>query len=87
MNFGHWILPFDVAQGGEPVEPFVICYLVLRIYLTHTLNWVEISYRLLYLFEDFHVNRYELNASTSEFMASKFSLGVTGEVVPDVEKM
>jgi hypothetical protein len=24
LNFGHWDLPFDVAQGGEPVEPFVI---------------------------------------------------------------
>ena len=29
--FGHWILPFDVAQGGELVESFVICYLVLGI--------------------------------------------------------
>jgi hypothetical protein len=25
-----WVLPFDLAQGGEPVEPFVICYLVLE---------------------------------------------------------
>ena len=24
-----WILPFDSAQGGELVEPFVICCLVL----------------------------------------------------------
>jgi len=24
LNFGHLDLPFDVAQGGEPVEPFVI---------------------------------------------------------------
>jgi hypothetical protein len=24
LNFGHWNLPFDQAQGGEPVEPFVI---------------------------------------------------------------
>jgi hypothetical protein len=24
LNFGHWDLPFDVAQGGEPVEPFGI---------------------------------------------------------------
>jgi len=20
LNFGHWDLPFDLAQGGEPVE-------------------------------------------------------------------
>jgi hypothetical protein len=24
LNFGHWDLPFDLAQGGEPVEPFGI---------------------------------------------------------------
>jgi hypothetical protein len=24
-NFGHCDLPFDLAQGGELVEPFVIC--------------------------------------------------------------
>jgi len=24
LNFGHWNLPFDLAQGGELVEPFVI---------------------------------------------------------------
>jgi hypothetical protein len=24
LNFDHWDLPFDLAQGGEPVEPFVI---------------------------------------------------------------
>jgi hypothetical protein len=29
LEFRIWILPFDMAQGGEPVEPFVICYLVL----------------------------------------------------------
>jgi len=22
LNFGHWILPFDLAQGGESVEHF-----------------------------------------------------------------
>jgi hypothetical protein len=27
LNFSHWDLPFDVAQGGELVEPFVICHL------------------------------------------------------------
>jgi len=25
-------LPFDLAQGGELVEPFVICYLVFGIF-------------------------------------------------------
>jgi hypothetical protein len=42
-NFGHWDLPFDLAQGGDsfdfaqdrepverPVEPFVFCDLVLK---------------------------------------------------------
>jgi hypothetical protein len=24
LNLDHWKLPFDVAQGGEPVEPFRI---------------------------------------------------------------
>jgi len=24
LNLGHLILPFDLAQGGELVEPFVI---------------------------------------------------------------
>jgi len=27
-----WVLPFDLAQGGELVEPFVICFLVLVIF-------------------------------------------------------
>jgi len=26
-----WKLTFDLVQGGEPVEPFVICYFVLEI--------------------------------------------------------
>jgi hypothetical protein len=25
LNFGHYDLPFDGAQGGELVEPFEIC--------------------------------------------------------------
>jgi len=29
--FDHSVLPFDVAQGGEPVEPFRISNFVLRI--------------------------------------------------------
>jgi hypothetical protein len=27
LNLSHCDLPFDLAQGGELVEPFVICYL------------------------------------------------------------
>ena len=34
-----WILPFDLAQVGELVEPFVICELVLEIFLIQELNW------------------------------------------------
>jgi hypothetical protein len=30
-NLCHWVLPFDVAQGGEPAEPFSISIFVLRI--------------------------------------------------------
>jgi hypothetical protein len=33
LNLGHWNLPFDLAQGGEPVEPFEICFLVLVIFM------------------------------------------------------
>jgi len=33
LNFDHWYLPFDLAQGGEPVEPFDIRNLVLGIYI------------------------------------------------------
>jgi hypothetical protein len=32
LGFRIWDLPFDSAQGGEFVEPFVICDLVLGIY-------------------------------------------------------
>ena len=24
LDIGIWNLPFDLAQGGEPVEPFII---------------------------------------------------------------
>ena len=30
-NFGHCDLPFDLAQGGELVEPFDICDLLFGI--------------------------------------------------------
>jgi hypothetical protein len=31
-NFGHCDLPIDLAQGGELVEPFVICHLLFGIF-------------------------------------------------------
>ena len=33
-NLDHSVLPFDLAQGGEPVEPFRVSNFVLRIYAT-----------------------------------------------------
>ena len=33
LHLGHWNLPFDLAQGGEFVEPFDIWILVLEIFL------------------------------------------------------
>jgi len=33
LNFGHCDLPFDIAQGGELVEPFGICVLLFGIFL------------------------------------------------------
>ena len=32
LNFGHYDLPFDLAQGGELVEPFDICDLEFPVY-------------------------------------------------------
>jgi len=33
LNFGHWDLPFGLAQGGgELVEPFGICVLLFGIF-------------------------------------------------------
>jgi hypothetical protein len=32
LNFGHCDLPFDLAQGGELVEPFGICVLLFEIF-------------------------------------------------------
>jgi hypothetical protein len=33
LKLGHWDLPFGRAQGGEPVEPFEIWFLVLGIFM------------------------------------------------------
>jgi hypothetical protein len=46
LNFGHWYLPFDLAQGGESfdlaqdrepaerlAEPFEFCILVLEFFM------------------------------------------------------
>ncbi|CAB1055501.1 hypothetical protein D1BOALGB6SA_234 [Olavius sp. associated proteobacterium Delta 1] len=35
-NFGNCDLPFDFAQGGELVEPFGICNLLIDIFLSLT---------------------------------------------------
>jgi hypothetical protein len=35
-NFGHCDLPFDLAQGGELVEPFGICGLLFGIFSLST---------------------------------------------------
>jgi len=35
LNIGNCDLPFDLAQGGEPVEPFVIWCLLFGIYPTN----------------------------------------------------
>jgi hypothetical protein len=40
-----WILPFDLAQGGELVEPFVICELVLGIFSIKELVWIKIYHK------------------------------------------
>jgi hypothetical protein len=42
LNFGHWNLPFDLAQGGELVEPFEICILVLGDFIFLTLELAEV---------------------------------------------
>ena len=44
LEFGIWILPFDWAQGGEPVEPFVICCLVLGIFSIMDTTVYDIHY-------------------------------------------
>ncbi len=36
-------MPFDAAQGGEPVEPFVICDLVLGIFTVKRRSYVLIA--------------------------------------------
>ena len=38
MEIGIWVLPFDLARGGELVEPFVICHLVLVFFYIQRLN-------------------------------------------------
>jgi hypothetical protein len=39
FEIGIWILPFELAQGGELVEPFVICHLVLGIFFMQAFSW------------------------------------------------
>ena len=38
LNLGHWDLPFDLAQGGELVEPFEIWFMVLGIFTNFILS-------------------------------------------------
>ena len=42
LDIGIWILPFNSAQGGELVEPFVICHLVHVILSAHGLLRLQI---------------------------------------------
>jgi len=42
LNLDHWILPFDVAQGGELVEPFRISCFGFRIF-NFFANGIEVS--------------------------------------------
>ncbi len=44
LALGIWKLPFDLAQGGELVEPFVICFLVLGIFYIQRLNYNRVIY-------------------------------------------
>jgi hypothetical protein len=48
MYFGHCDLPFDLSQGGELVEPFVIWVLLFGIFITsYHLNGCTNSLRTL----------------------------------------
>jgi hypothetical protein len=47
LDIEIWDLPFDWAQGGEPVEPFVIWCLrfgILVFYKTVSFNWFMINF-------------------------------------------
>jgi hypothetical protein len=44
LNFGHCDLPFDLAQGGELVEPFDFCNLIFVISPTGLRQNIKPSY-------------------------------------------
>jgi len=51
LDIGIWILPFDFAQGGELIEPFVICDLELGISLYSGIQlYVDILFDLINVF-------------------------------------
>ena len=50
LNLGHWNLPFDLAQGGELVEPFEIWFLALGIFMSFT-KQATFLYSVNYLFK------------------------------------
>ena len=50
MNFGHWYLPFDLAQGGEQVESFEFYILVLEFFMTLEKKITSVN-RVSYLFK------------------------------------
>jgi hypothetical protein len=41
LNFSHCDLPFDLAQGGELVEPFGICDLLFEILIADTFSLLQ----------------------------------------------
>jgi len=47
LNLGHWDLPFDLAQGGELVEPFEIGFLMLGIFMIFIMLVISVKIRKL----------------------------------------
>jgi hypothetical protein len=47
LKFGHCDLPFDLAQGGELVEPFGICVLLFEFLIAETRTLTHETLRLL----------------------------------------
>ena len=44
LDLGHWNLPFDLAQGGELVEPFEIWFLVFGIFIRQLTFVYSVNY-------------------------------------------
>jgi len=47
LNLGYWDLPFDLAQGGELVEPFEIGFLMLGIFMIFIMLVISVKIRKL----------------------------------------